>query len=178
MNNEIKLDSKATNYLKDKIGGQGGTTVVANPTLSGDEESLTGLEVDGVKYVISSSGPTLYQHNITLNAIIGPEDAEQSFFLTTSIITTSNTPLTLNTLVRYLYDNGFEYNNGKPKCINASGSENGYVITGVYNDDENDLTKLGICYDDQMYELKTDYITQKDLDDYNGMFEDIVIQLF
>lgn len=30
----------------------GGTTVVANPELSGDEDDLTGLEVDGVKYKI------------------------------------------------------------------------------------------------------------------------------
>src|SRR5699024_10700168 len=38
------------------IGGGGGTTVVANPTLSGSEAELTGLEVAGTKYKVPSGG--------------------------------------------------------------------------------------------------------------------------
>lgn len=40
------------------IGGGGGTAVVANPTLSGTEEELTGLEVAGTKYKVPSVGGT------------------------------------------------------------------------------------------------------------------------
>ena len=41
-------------YLFEKVGG--GSTVVANPTLSGTEAELTGLEVDGKKYKVPSGG--------------------------------------------------------------------------------------------------------------------------
>lgn len=34
------------------IHGDGGSTVVANPELSGDEEVLEGLEIDGTKYKV------------------------------------------------------------------------------------------------------------------------------
>lgn len=85
--NNITLDKKATDYLKDKIGGgQGGSTVianpegeatedlnklqvedtiygipqgtevVANPELSGDEEDLTGLQVGDTKYKVPEGG--------------------------------------------------------------------------------------------------------------------------
>lgn len=48
-----------------------GTEVAANPTLTGTETDLTGLEVDGVKYKIpsgSSSGGTLYLSGYTPNS--------------------------------------------------------------------------------------------------------------
>ena len=101
--NEIKLDQKATNYLKDKIGGQGGTTVIANPTLSGDEDALTGLEVDGVKYAVSS-GNSLYQHFIKLNFPV----PYQSIVIT--LLTNDDTPFTKDTLRDYLYTRGITNN--------------------------------------------------------------------
>lgn len=33
-------------------GGGGGTTVIANPTLEGTEDALTGLQVDETKYKV------------------------------------------------------------------------------------------------------------------------------
>lgn len=39
----------------DAGGSSGGSNVVANPTLSGDESNLTGLEVDGTKYKVGGS---------------------------------------------------------------------------------------------------------------------------
>ena len=54
--------------LLDAGGGGGGTTVVANPTLAGTEDPLTGLQVGDTKYSVSNvmwltqSGP-----NLTLN---------------------------------------------------------------------------------------------------------------
>ena len=55
-------------YLLDSLGnwnpmprGSGGSNVVANPTLSGSEPDLSGLEVDGVAYKVSDvvANPTL-----------------------------------------------------------------------------------------------------------------------
>lgn len=37
-------------------GGGGGSSVIANPTLIGDEDALTALEVDGTKYKVSGGG--------------------------------------------------------------------------------------------------------------------------
>ena len=45
--------------------GSGGSSVVANPTLNGDESTLDGLEVDGTKYKVGGSGGT-----ITLDRIV------------------------------------------------------------------------------------------------------------
>lgn len=42
------------NVISTTSGGGSGTTVVANPTLAGTEADLTGLEVDGTKYKVSS----------------------------------------------------------------------------------------------------------------------------
>ena len=36
-------------------GGGGGTEVIANPTLAGTEDELTGIEIDGTKYAIPSN---------------------------------------------------------------------------------------------------------------------------
>lgn len=46
----------------------GGSTVVANPELVGDEPDLTGLEVDGTKYAVHQGGGTtnLYLHSIAI----------------------------------------------------------------------------------------------------------------
>lgn len=43
----------------------GGTEVVANPTLSGSESDLTGLEVAGTKYKVSAGGTQKYMHSIS-----------------------------------------------------------------------------------------------------------------
>lgn len=54
---EILLDGKAVNMLKETVGG---TTVVANPELSGEEPNLEGLEVGGVKYKVPEGGGIEY----------------------------------------------------------------------------------------------------------------------
>ena len=54
-NSEILLTESAVDFLKEEVGG-GGTEVIANPTLAGDEADLTGLEVDGVKYKVPQGG--------------------------------------------------------------------------------------------------------------------------
>lgn len=94
----------------EKVGGEGnnnlerirslagsGTTVVANPELSGDEADLTGLEVDGVKYAVPQGGGVtqMYLHKIRL---LNPE----LFTILFNITTTSNTQLTLETIKNFM----------------------------------------------------------------------------
>ena len=45
-----------TKTWKKSSGSSGGTTVIANPTLSGTEEDLVSLQIDETKYVIPSNG--------------------------------------------------------------------------------------------------------------------------
>ena len=83
----------------DAGGSGGGSSVVANPTLSGDEATLNGLEVDGTKYKVgggSGSDGKLYQHvcHITNEAGINVFCLE--------LVTRDNNPLTISNLVTIL----------------------------------------------------------------------------
>ncbi len=85
--------------------GEGGTTVVANPTLEGTEPDLTGLEVEGTKYKVPSGGggtQHLYQHNITIK---GEEEGDYNFSIV--ILSSSNQPITYGDVLNYLLDNNF-----------------------------------------------------------------------
>ena len=60
------------------VSGGGGTTVVANPTLSGGEADLTGLEVNNVKYAVpqgsgGGSARGRYLHELTFEDSISQE---------------------------------------------------------------------------------------------------------
>lgn len=60
----VILDEMTALNIGEKISSAG-TTVVANPTLAGTEDSLTGLEIDGTKYKVgggSSGGGVLVVH--------------------------------------------------------------------------------------------------------------------
>lgn len=64
---KVELDNKAVKTVQKTIGG--GSKVVANPELVGDEPDLTGLEVDGNKYKVPQGGSgttNLYLHSITI----------------------------------------------------------------------------------------------------------------
>lgn len=70
------------------IHGDGGSTVVANPELSGDEEVLEGLEIDGTKYKVPQpSEPVaslkLFKHILSsaayeVHIVSAKEDAYES----------------------------------------------------------------------------------------------------
>ena len=62
------------NEIAENLPG-GGTEVIANPTLAGTEDVLTGLQVGDTKYKVDTS-QKLYEHNITMkvtsnNSILG-----------------------------------------------------------------------------------------------------------
>ena len=75
----------------DAVGSGGGSTVIANPSLSGNEATLDGLEVDGTKYKVSGSGGSevhLYRHDIFML------NSYYSCVLVTSLYSKNSTPMT------------------------------------------------------------------------------------
>ena len=80
------------------------STVVANPTLSGDEATLNGLEVDGTKYKVGGGSEVhLYRHQIHF-------EFANSAYVNTIILNNSNSPFTALTLLDYL-SSYTDYNN-------------------------------------------------------------------
>lgn len=63
---EINLDSKAVGKLQDVVGG-GGTTVIANPELTGDEPDLEGLQVGDTKYAVPQGGGGIEYVELTVD---------------------------------------------------------------------------------------------------------------
>ena len=105
-NNEIKLDQKATNYLKDKLGGgEGGTTVVANPELAGTEADLTGLQVGETKYKVPQGGSAQHYHKVVL---LIDESAEYCYSSAISLDVYIDTPesLTVKDVWNYIVSKG------------------------------------------------------------------------
>lgn len=92
------------NEIAENLPG-GGTTVVANPTLAGTEDALTGLQVGDTKYKVDAGGK-MYMHFITLSSIFG------------MIVTNSATPFTTTTFAKWLHDHNF---NGSPQVLRFSG---------------------------------------------------------
>lgn len=81
----------------------GGSSVVANPTLSGNEATLNGLEVDGTKYKVGGGSEVhLYMHKLT---IIGHENLycymHPIYLSTEAAITKDNIS---SNLIGYNYD--------------------------------------------------------------------------
>ena len=79
------------------------STVVANPTLSGDEANLEGAEIDGIKYKIGGGGKHLYFHNLSIGNTTSPNSTRGCL----EIYNDNNTPFSDSTLAKYIYDLGF-----------------------------------------------------------------------
>ena len=88
----ISLNQSSDQTIDLDAGGSGGgSSVIANPTLSGDEATLDGLEVDGTKYKVSGSGGSevhLYRHDIFML------NSYYSCVLVTSLYSKNSTPMT------------------------------------------------------------------------------------
>ena len=110
----------------------GGTEVIANPTLAGTEDALTGLQVGETKYKVDS-GTHLYQHFILCN--------EGGIVL----ITNDSTAFTLSTLTQYLYTNDIR----APLICgtdNGSSSDNYiYVTAYIYALSNNSLVRSAMA---------------------------------
>ncbi len=94
----ISLNQSSDQTIALDAGGSGGgSNVVANPTLSGNEATLNGLEVDGTKYKVGGGGSEvhLYRHQIHF-------EFGNSAYGNTIILNNSNSPFTALTLLDYL----------------------------------------------------------------------------
>ena len=129
------------------------SAVVANPTLSGDEATLNGLEVDGTKYKVGGSGGSeihLYGHYISTS--VGSNSN-----INLAIYSNSDIPFQTGTLVNWIKNNGFSVSSDK--CYVASGYySNGRIVIGIgvtasmlevsymYINDSNTLAKGSATY--------------------------------
>ena len=98
------------------------TTVVANPTMTGTEGDLEGLQVGDTKYKVPSGGGTIYIHMVQ-----GYFTANWRF--SALFFTGNDTPFTDSTLANYLKENGFTVS--ADKIYPASGHENKNPIIGI-----------------------------------------------
>ena len=91
----ISLNQSSDQTIDLDAGGSGGgSTVIANPTLSGDEATLDGLEVDGTKYKVGGSGGS--GGKLYLHYIYGSQN--ESF----TVYTTDSAPFTTLTIKNFL----------------------------------------------------------------------------
>lgn len=89
-NGKIVLDDSAVEFLQEEVGG-GGTEVIANPELSGDEPNLEGLQVGETKYKVPQGGG------------VGIRYIQLTFELVDDVLTATLTQEQLD----LLYDNAF-----------------------------------------------------------------------
>ena len=100
----ISLNQSTDQTIDLDAGGSGGSSVVANPTLSGNEATLNGLEVDGTKYKVGGSGGKLYRHNIT---VVGRDGYSPNCYF--DIYIRDNTPFTTSLICEYISNYGVIY---------------------------------------------------------------------
>jgi hypothetical protein len=134
----IHLNQSENQTIALDAGGSGGSSVVANPTLAGTEADLTGLEVDGTKYKVSSGGGGsevhLYQHNIQLKSTF----TDNRKFVC-SVISKSNAPFTVTNFMDFLSSNGFD---GSTKLYPVGSTNicgifyNNGIISGIGQQDQ------------------------------------------
>ena len=122
--------------------------IEANPTLSGNETTLTGLGINGVNYAMPSGGGSsevhLYEHNITLQFSYTSNYGGATGNVTLKILTTTNTILTRANVMEIILARGFTNANN---CYSASGfvtkqssgvqsatpTNNFIIVSGIYS---------------------------------------------
>lgn len=133
------------------------SSVIANPTLSGNEATLNGLEIDGTKYKVGGSGGS--EVHLYMHSILGGQN--ERFILYTN----DNTPFTTSTVKEYIYnnisrisitgtydDNNYEY---FWHSLGVSGSSRSISKIGFYNNN-GVLSK----YSQHEFILSSDKVTQ------------------
>ena len=89
------LFNERTSQLENQIAEK--SKVVANPTLSGNEETLEGAEIDGIKYKVGGD-KKLYQHSIKM---IGTGAVAGDRLVILNILSYSDQPKTWNDVKTY-----------------------------------------------------------------------------
>ena len=128
----------------------GGSSVIANPTLSGDEATLDGLEVDGTKYKVGGGSEVhLYAHYIHMRMDI-------TININLVIYKNDNIQFTYASIISWLYSNGF------------SGADNNFYNANGYYANGNGIV-LGIVPGSRGYfKLFYEYIKDNSLKFMSG----------
>ena len=104
------------------------STVVANPTLSGNEATLEGAEIDGIKYKVGGGGKS-YLHIITISY-------KEAGGFCLNIKTNTNTPFTCETLISYLKELGYTSISKLMPCapyrVGTDASNNKWAVLGAF----------------------------------------------
>ena len=79
-----------------------GDKVTANPILTGTEDTLTGLDINGTAYQIPS-GSTVYKHRIQIVDVSAGEDTTGWFTLYVNLYSSSSEPFTKDTLTSAMF---------------------------------------------------------------------------
>ena len=136
----ITLYKYSYRLIDEESGGSGGgSTVIANPTLSGDEATLDGLEVDGTKYKVGGGSEVhLYKHSISLqgrnvNFEVLPVEVRFDILLSTNIA------LTYEDVRTWLLNNQYDTRDRflsvqSGRIINTMSNISWHMIIGLYAD--------------------------------------------
>lgn len=145
----------------------GGTEVVANPTLAGTEDALTGLQVGDTKYKVPSV-PHLYRHDIIVRRTTTGINVRASF----TILSENNTPFTYDTLVEYLDANGYTSTSYLMACsgtVRPTSTAGFNALYGAYRFLVGETKVFAIVNYDSFYTVTNDADTT---------VSDMVIQIF
>lgn len=116
------------------------SSVVANPTLSGDESNLTGLEVDGTKYKVG--GGKLFEHTIKMQSTISTTGDRLAIL---NIISYSNIPKNWNDVLNYCVN--LKQATG---CVKTTSGE--YRIYGIQSNLEASPARIEVFYKTSFYD--------------------------
>lgn len=105
------------------------SSVVANPTLSENEATLDGVEIDGTKYKVGGSGGKLYFHRITL-------PFNNNLHVSFVIISKKDSAYSYNEILSWLESlgTGAGWQGGIPACTSHTSSSIFALCVG-YNSD-------------------------------------------
>ena len=125
---ETDLSDYAT---KQELNGK--STVIPNPTMSGDEPNLEGAEIDGIKYKVGGGGKSyLHKISITFSLIAYGNLGQISLLITNSNNTPIGKEFFRNTL-GYDTSNNLCYITGFIDNITSSSSyKDKYIVIGFY----------------------------------------------
>ena len=136
------------------------SAVVANPTLSGDEATLNGLEVDGTKYKVGGGSGGSEVH-LYIHSILGEEN--ERFILYTN----DNTPFTTSTVKEYIA------NNISKISITGSYSDNSHEYfwhsLGVGGSSLS-ITKIGFYNDNGVFKKHSQFAFTLSIDKVSQIF--------
>ena len=145
--------------LQALIEEQGGSSVVANPTLSGDEATLNGVEIDSTKYKVGGGSEVhLYKHYITITFT--------NYDFLSELLTPTNTAFTKDTLREFMFNDG-----NKIKLICSGYYGNGKVAMNITAINKN-TSKVTGC------DITNNSYWSADIENSSTSFTDKIIKIF